>query len=432
MAKKIGTSDPADSTSGKRRQSKSRRRKSKSTQQKHDMIILPAIEAAKTTSKASSSHEKAEATKQSVSPSSNKRHKSLADEQTLDKASGSAQNDMPAGSVDFLPEYRSTTNGLRELLSTIDPLDQAYPPHAHPSQGAPFATYPTETAMHIPRSRPGIPVSPDLPIGPTRWGVYISGTLGAVLVLFVSALAFSHFASPTGIDWAKAQTKAGETYTWVVASLSAKPASQYAQNTSITPEASDPLAGMLGLDDTQVATASRISTTAASPQKGSLKAPSANEIFMTPQELEDQIKAFEKRTGRNQKGLFALRKTGGKSPTTKLRAKAKLPPKSREFEQLVVVPAANIDPNMESQIFKRASSYLKQRDISSARMILQYAATLGSGISAMALAETFDPNYLKGVNLHGVRGSRTDALKWYNMAARLGITEANARLTDLK
>ena len=150
-----------------------------------------------------------------------------------------------------------------------------------------------------------IPVSPDLPIGPTRWGVYFSGALGAVAVLFVSALAFSHFTSPTGIDWAKAQTRAGETYSWVVASLSPKPASEYVQSGS---DATDPLAGMVGLDETQVATASRISTTAASPKKGSLKAPSANEIFMTPEQLENQIKAFEKRTGRSQKGLLAVRR----------------------------------------------------------------------------------------------------------------------------
>ena len=50
----------------------------------------------------------------------------------------------------------------------------------------------------------------------------------------------------------------------------------------------------------------------------------------------------------------------------------------------------------------------------------------------MALAETFDPNYLKGINLQGVRGNRSNARKWYSMAAQLGIKEASTRLTDLK
>ena len=50
----------------------------------------------------------------------------------------------------------------------------------------------------------------------------------------------------------------------------------------------------------------------------------------------------------------------------------------------------------------------------------------------MALAETFDPNYLQKVNLNGVNGSEADARKWYYMAARLGIKEADARLTALK
>ena len=181
---------------------------------------------------------------------------------------------------------------------------------------------------------------------------------------------------------------------------------------------------MVGLDETQVATASRISTTAASPQKGFLKTPSANEIFISPAGVGKPDQSVRAKDGACEKDVYlAARKA-----TAKVQNRAK----PRVFEQLVVIPAANIDPDMESQIFKRASSYLKQRDISSARMILQYAATLGSGISAMALAETFDPNYLKGVNLHGVRGSRTDARKWYDMAARLGIKEANTRLTDLK
>ena len=427
MAKNIGTPGPHGSTGKKRHRSKSR-----SSQKKQEMIILPAIKAATPDHDATPSHKNKKATKAATrSTAANKKHAQKKHTQKkhngvetktsfdpspasptrpVNNAPTVSQNDRQGGAADFLPEYRSQTNGLRELLSTIDPLDHAYTPH-----GTPFETYPTETAMHIPRSRPGIPVSPDLPIGPTRWGLYFSGAIGAVAMLFVSALAFSHFTSPTGIDWTKAQTKAGQTYSWMVASLSAKPASHYA-------DTSDPLAGMVGLNETQVATASRISTTAASPQKGSLKAPTAKEIFMTPKELENQIMAFEKRTGRTNKRLS----TPSKSPAVKAKAKP------RVYEQLVVVPAANIDPDMESQIFKRASSYLKQRDISSARMILQYAATLGSGISAMALAETFDPNYLKGVNLHGVRGSRPDARKWYDMAARLGITEANARLTDLK
>ena len=60
MAKKFSTSDLAGSTGGKRRQSKSRARKSKSIPQKQKMIILPAIEATQTISKASASNKRAE------------------------------------------------------------------------------------------------------------------------------------------------------------------------------------------------------------------------------------------------------------------------------------------------------------------------------------------------------------------------------------
>lgn len=318
---------------------------------------------------------------------------------------------------DFLPEYHSQTNGLRELLSTIDPLDKGYQsprPLAEPNL--------IEMPMHIPHSRPGIPGSPDLPVGPTRWGLYLSGVIGGLAFLMVAALAFSHLNSPTGINWEKLQAKAGDTYQWALKSLTT---SKPQVITTARIAADDPLEGLLESKGTQVATASRISTTAASPQQNTIHTPTAGEIFISPEELENQIRAFEATSTGSPKQV----PPPTRNPKKKLRAIATQPV---EYQQLVVIPAANIDPDMESQIFKRARSYLKQRDISSARMILQYAATLGSGISAMALAETFDPNYLKKINLHGVSGSPTDARKWYNMAARLGITEANARITALK
>jgi len=118
-------------------------------------------------------------------------------------------------SAEYLPEYHSQTNGLRELLLTIDPDDRAgYAPRfpQETSFQSQLETNLIENAMHLPHSRPGLPGSSDLPIGPTRWGLYLSGMVGILAFLFVFALAYSHLSSPTGINWAKA--KSGTTHMW--------------------------------------------------------------------------------------------------------------------------------------------------------------------------------------------------------------------------
>ena len=381
---------------------KSKRRKTRSKAKSQGLIILPAIKTSKS--------EKQSAVKSPASPKLAKKPTACS---TVSPASVDQKHPPePAqrASNDYLPEYRSQTNGLKELLSSIDPQDRAF----HARELFPESNL-IETPMHIPHSRPGIPGSPDLPIGPTRWGLYLGGSIGALAFVFVAALAYSHIISPTGIDWTKVANRTSDTYQWVVASFEPKPG-ESDQN-----QQSDPISAF----SVTTATASRISTTAATPKKGSIKAPSASDIFISAEELENQIKALEGSAANKPKRTAKPRLTAPKK--TRL-ASLDL----AEFDQLVVIPAANIDPDMEKQIFKRASSYLKQRDISSARMILQYAAGLGSGISAMALAETFDPHYLDKINLQDVSGSRKDARKWYYMAARLGIDEANARLTALK
>ena len=436
MDKKKGTSG-ARISPGK----KKRRRKSRLAAQKQKFIVLPAIttenaleendcnfkqtiKASNSTSTKSIGHSKINVSDKVILGRAQPDQKSP----TTDGASSKeriADHRAPETS-ELLPEYRSQTDGLRELLSSIDRNDD-HTIHIQP----PIESYHYEQPpMHLPHSASGLPGSPDLPIGPTRWGLYISGGLGALAMVFVSALVFSHITSPTGINWAKAQVKTGEAYRWLATELSSQPSlerSTIRTAANSQPESVDDiLEDILDTNDTVIATASRISTTAASPRAGAIKTPTAAEIFVSPQELENQIRAFEGASGKSRK-----RSASARLPKSKKVAPAARP-KPSGFEQLVVIPAANIDPDMENQIFSRARSYLKQRDISSARMILQYAATLGSGISAMALAETFDPNYLQKVNLNGVNGSEADARKWYYMAARLGIKEADARLTALK
>ena len=403
------------------------------------LIILPAI-----TPKEQNSTLKAKATTKSQKKPKKKQTRPKKQKiRTERKAiANSNQTKMPKGdhqsSTDFLPEYHSRTNGLRELLSVIDPNDLGAYPQSPPhktSFEAQIEANLIESAMHLPHSRPGLPGSPDLPIGPTRWGLYLSGLLGTLAFLFVSALAYSHISSPTGIDWAKA--KSGSTELWHDMSAAwsgEKPATK--QPTQIAKiSLPEPLHIDKAANETLIATSSRISTTAATAKKGTIRTPSANEIFISQQELEDQILALEANQASKRRALALKRPITeqnnprhGKTTVNKAFTHGKSP----DFDQLVVIPSTKIDPDMENRIFGRARSYLQQRDIASARMILQYAASLGSGLSAMALAETFDPNFAATINLPNVDSNRQDARKWYYMASRLGVKEAGARLTALK
>ena len=210
------------------------------------------------------------------------------------------ENNLVEKTATLLPEYRSQTDGLRELLSSIDRNDQAWNKPLPP-----FDPNLYESPMHLPHSAPGLPGSPDLPIGPTRWGLYISGAMSALAMLFVSALVFSHITSPTGINWAKVKGKTVLSYQWLAAGFSNQRSRQRTtMRTSANDHASsvdDILEDILDTNETVIATASRISTTAASVKNDTINTPTAAEIFVSPQELESQIQALERVSGKSHK-----------------------------------------------------------------------------------------------------------------------------------
>lgn len=93
------------------------------------------------------------------------------------------------------------------------------------------------------------------------------------------------------------------------------------------------------------------------------------------------------------------------------------------------IPA--VSPKQEAADLQQAKVFLRNGDISSARRILEFLASQGSAKGARALAETYDPAYLRDVTTAGLRPDVDRARKWYKRAAELGDNEAVSLLSAL-
>jgi hypothetical protein len=80
----------------------------------------------------------------------------------------------------------------------------------------------------------------------------------------------------------------------------------------------------------------------------------------------------------------------------------------------------------------RGDAMLGNKDISAARGFYDYAARAGSARAARALAETYDPVFLKQSGVVGPKPNPTLAAEWYRKAASLGDQTAEARLRTLE
>jgi TPR repeat protein len=82
-------------------------------------------------------------------------------------------------------------------------------------------------------------------------------------------------------------------------------------------------------------------------------------------------------------------------------------------------------------LVNRGNAMLASNDISAARRFYMYAARAGSALAAMALAETYDPAFLKRLTVIGLQPDPELAAEWYGKAAALGDRQAEARLRTL-
>jgi hypothetical protein len=94
--------------------------------------------------------------------------------------------------------------------------------------------------------------------------------------------------------------------------------------------------------------------------------------------------------------------------------------------------ASKTDGNAQPERFvKRGDEYLGQGNVAVAREYFLRASGAGVAIAALKLAETYDPNELARMNVHGLLPNAGEARRWYLRALELGSDEATSRLARL-
>jgi hypothetical protein len=83
-------------------------------------------------------------------------------------------------------------------------------------------------------------------------------------------------------------------------------------------------------------------------------------------------------------------------------------------------------------LLTRAQELVQNRDISSARLILEKALSGGSPEAAFQLAETYDPQMLSAWSVRGINGDAKRAKELYAKASQGGVTAARERLNGLQ
>jgi hypothetical protein len=98
----------------------------------------------------------------------------------------------------------------------------------------------------------------------------------------------------------------------------------------------------------------------------------------------------------------------------------------------VVAPViAPIDPAEAAMLMQRGRDFLSAGDLSAARVAFRRLADAGMADATLALANTYDPDYLATHNVVGVAGDRATALALYRRAKQLGSAEAARILAQI-
>jgi hypothetical protein len=95
-------------------------------------------------------------------------------------------------------------------------------------------------------------------------------------------------------------------------------------------------------------------------------------------------------------------------------------------------PVRTLDADTLASLMKRARDLIAVGDISAARLFLERAANSQDATAAFLLAQTYDPAVLGTRDTRSITPDPAMAREWYQKAARLGSSEAQTRLSQLK
>ena len=105
-------------------------------------------------------------------------------------------------------------------------------------------------------------------------------------------------------------------------------------------------------------------------------------------------------------------------------AKSDSPPTKRIEPGVLNARAVQPMSPENAVLMEKGQVLIRSGDIASAQLLFQRLANAGIADAALALAATYDPQYLAQHNLIGVAGDETKARSWYQRASELGSVEA--------
>jgi hypothetical protein len=91
----------------------------------------------------------------------------------------------------------------------------------------------------------------------------------------------------------------------------------------------------------------------------------------------------------------------------------------------------HLDDQEIAALVMRGENFIANRDLASARLLLQRAAEAGNANAALALGATFDPLVIQSLGAVGGEPDAARARKWYQRAMELGSTTASQQLAKL-
>lgn len=91
-----------------------------------------------------------------------------------------------------------------------------------------------------------------------------------------------------------------------------------------------------------------------------------------------------------------------------------------------------VEENPATMLVDRGDALLKQGNVAGARMLYEKAVSLGVGIAALKLGDTYDSDFLAQQNLRGIKPDQIKAADWYQKAQSMGVMQAGQKIKKIE